>query len=76
MKSWVVVVHYFSTSTQEAEPGLQSEFQNIQGYTEKPCLEKPKKGKIRGEVPRMENIGKLTPEMLTINSEYIRVWDL
>jgi hypothetical protein len=24
------------------QPGLQSEFQNSQGYTEKPCLEKPK----------------------------------
>ena len=25
------------------QPGLQSEFQDIQGYTEKPCLKKPKK---------------------------------
>jgi hypothetical protein len=24
------------------QPGLQSEFQDVQGYTEKPCLEKPK----------------------------------
>jgi hypothetical protein len=24
------------------QPGLQSEFQNSQGYTEKPCLKKPK----------------------------------
>jgi hypothetical protein len=24
------------------EPSLQSEFQNSQGYTDKPCLEKPK----------------------------------
>jgi hypothetical protein len=24
------------------QPGLQSEFQDSQGYTEKPCLEKPK----------------------------------
>jgi hypothetical protein len=24
------------------QPGLQSEFQDIQGYTEKPCLKKPK----------------------------------
>jgi hypothetical protein len=23
------------------QPGLQSEFQDSQGYTEKPCLEKP-----------------------------------
>jgi hypothetical protein len=25
------------------QPGLQSEFQDSQSYTEKPCLEKPKK---------------------------------
>jgi hypothetical protein len=24
------------------QPGLQSKFQDSQGYTEKPCLEKPK----------------------------------
>jgi hypothetical protein len=28
------------------QPGLQSEFQDSQGYTEKPCLKKPKKKKI------------------------------
>ena len=35
----------FNPSTWEAEagqPGLQSEFQDSQGYTEKPCLKKPK----------------------------------
>jgi hypothetical protein len=25
------------------QPGLQTEFQDSQGYTEKPCLEKPQK---------------------------------
>jgi hypothetical protein len=44
-----VVALAFNPSTQEAEqvdfwvqgqPGLQSEFQNSQGYTEKSCLEK------------------------------------
>jgi hypothetical protein len=42
------VVHAFNSSTWEVEvdlwvwgqPGLQSEFQDIQGYTEKPCLRK------------------------------------
>jgi hypothetical protein len=29
------------------QPGLQSEFQDSQSYTEKPCLEKPKKKKKR-----------------------------
>jgi hypothetical protein len=47
-----VVAHAFNPSTWEAEaggfrgqPGLQSELQDSQGYTEKPCLEKPKKKK-------------------------------
>jgi hypothetical protein len=49
-----VVAQAFNPSTQEAQaggflssrqPGLQSEFQDSQGYTEKPCLEKPKKNK-------------------------------
>jgi hypothetical protein len=48
-----VVAHAFNPSTQEAEaggflssrpsPGLQSEFQDSQGYTEKPCLGKKKR---------------------------------
>jgi hypothetical protein len=46
----VVVAHIFNPSTQKAEegtslwvqdqPGLQSEFQASQGYTEKPVLNK------------------------------------
>jgi hypothetical protein len=28
------------------QPGLQSEFQDSQGYTEKPCLEKEKEKKL------------------------------
>ena len=50
-----MVIHAFNPSTWEAEagdlsqgqgqPGLQSEFQESQGYTEKTCLEKPKKKK-------------------------------
>jgi hypothetical protein len=43
-----MVAHAFNPSTREAEagrflssrPGLQSEFQDSQGYTEKPCLQK------------------------------------
>jgi hypothetical protein len=43
-----VVAHAFNPSTREAEAGgfrllgLQSEFQDSQGYTEKPCLKKQK----------------------------------
>ena len=45
------MTHAFSPSTWEAEagksrgrgqPDLQSEFQDSQGYTEKPCLDKNK----------------------------------
>jgi hypothetical protein len=50
--SQAVVAHALNPSTQEAEaggfrgqPGLQSEFQDSQGYTERPCLEKPKRKK-------------------------------
>ena len=57
-----MVAHAFNLSTWEAEaggflscrrgqPGLQSEFQVSQGYTEKPCLKKKKKKeKERNEV--------------------------
>jgi hypothetical protein len=48
-----VVAHAFNPSTWEAEAdgflSLQSEFQDSQGYTEKPCLEKPKKKKKKKE---------------------------
>jgi hypothetical protein len=32
------------------QPGLQSEFQDSQGYTEKPCLEKPKNQKEKEKI--------------------------
>jgi hypothetical protein len=34
------------------QPGLQSEFQDSQGYTEKPCLEKPKNKKKKKKKKR------------------------
>jgi hypothetical protein len=41
------------------QPGLQSEFQDSQGYTEKPCLKKPTKTeKKRKEKKRKEKKGK------------------
>jgi hypothetical protein len=52
--SRVVVVHAFNPSTREAEAGgflnsrpawSTSEFQDSQGYTEKPCLGRKKKKK-------------------------------
>ena len=57
--SRAVVAHPFNPSTWEAEAGgflssrpagLQSEFQDSQRYTEKPCLEKPKKLKIKSDL--------------------------
>jgi hypothetical protein len=75
-----VVAHAFYPSTREAEaggflssvggqPGLQSEFQDSQSYTEKPCLGKKKqkqkqtnkKKRNRANIgsPRKEKILKL-----------------
>ena len=40
---WAVVARVFNPSTQSrGKSGLQSEFQDSQGYAEKPCLEKQK----------------------------------
>jgi hypothetical protein len=55
-----VVAHAFNPSTQEAEaggflslqPGLQSEFQDSQGYTEKPCLKNKQTNKQTKKAPR------------------------
>jgi hypothetical protein len=54
----VVVAHAFNPSTWEAEAGgflslrpdgLQSEFQDSQGYTEKPCLKNKKQNKTKNK---------------------------
>jgi hypothetical protein len=39
------------------QSGLQSEFQDSQGYTEKPCLEKLKKEKEKKKKETQENTG-------------------
>jgi hypothetical protein len=53
-----VMAHAFNPSTREAEaadfwvlgqPGLQSEFQDSQGYTEKPCLKNKNKSKNKNK---------------------------
>ena len=46
------------------QPGLQSEFQDSLGYTEKPCLKKPKKKKKK----RNEK-GDITTEMEAIKKK-------
>jgi hypothetical protein len=65
-----VVTHAFNPSTWEAEaggflslgqPGLQSEFQDSQAYTEKPCLEKPQKqNKTKTQTNKQKVIFALT----------------
>jgi hypothetical protein len=66
------VAHTFSPSTWEAEaggvrgqPGLQSEFQDSQGYTEKPCFEKPKKKRPASDQEGPEPSGQSTRECVT-----------
>jgi hypothetical protein len=49
------------------QPGLQSEFQDSQGYTEKPCLKKPKKEKKKYE--QMDLV-----RVYCIISTFINVW--
>jgi hypothetical protein len=62
-----MVVHAFNLITREAEaggflslrPAWTTEFQDSQGYTEKPCLEKPKRKKRK----RKKNV-----------HEYVKYW--
>ena len=64
--SQAVVAHAFNPSTWEADfwvrgqPGLQNEFQDSQGYTKKPYLEKPKTNKQTNKQtkPGQEHDGK------------------
>jgi hypothetical protein len=66
--SQAVVAHAFNSSTWEAEAGrflslrpawsIQSEFQDRQGYTEKPCLEKEKKNRRRKRRRRWKEEGR------------------
>jgi hypothetical protein len=42
----------------QGQPSLQSEFQDSQGYTEKPCLERPKKKKKQKQKKNLPYIAK------------------
>ena len=51
-------------------PGLQSKFQDSQGYTEKPCLKKPKpkpnkKGVNKGPMRGLSGQRCLLPNLMT-----------
>jgi hypothetical protein len=47
-----MVAHAFNPGTREAEAGGFQEFQDSQGYTQKPCLEKQNKTKQKMWVPK------------------------
>jgi hypothetical protein len=53
------------------QPGLQSEFQDSQGYTEKPCLKKQKQKKTKQNKKKTNNNNKknLFPKIKTINHQ-------
>jgi hypothetical protein len=53
------VAHTFNPSTWEAEAG---EFQDSQGYTEKPCLEKTKQKKRKKNKQKDELVPNQRPE--------------
>ena len=46
----------------QGQSSLQSEFQDSQGYTEKPCLEKPKPGWRGGSVVKSTDCSSSGPE--------------
>ena len=68
-----MVAHAFNSSTLRqadfrapGQPGLQSEFQDSQGYTEKPCLKKKKKRqkKKKKKSSRLKERGLQRPKAL------------
>jgi hypothetical protein len=71
------VAHDFNPSTRrqrqadfwvQGQPGLQSEFQDSQGYTEKPCLEKPKTNK---QTNKQNVLTALTEDPSSVPSTHI-----
>jgi hypothetical protein len=74
-----MVAHAFNPSTREAEvvdfwvwgqPGLQSEFQDSQGYTEKPCLEKRERERERLKSREEEHLQAKKEEIIkTLSKE-------
>jgi hypothetical protein len=48
----------------QGQPGLQSEFQDSQGYTEKPCLKKKKKKKFNWHMVMLHKVEQLYNEYL------------
>jgi hypothetical protein len=72
-----VVAHAFNPSTLrqrqadfciQGQPGLQSEFQDSQSYTEKPCLQKKKKTKNKKQKTKNKKQKKNKPKKKNITS--------
>ena len=49
----------------QVQSGLQSEFQDSQGYTEKPCLEKPKSNQLTKHTTKKKTNTKTTTKIQT-----------
>jgi hypothetical protein len=67
LSTWEVEAGRFLISRVRGQTGLQSEFQDSQGYTEKPCLEKQNKNKQTNKPKPKQNKTKDKP---TKKSEY------
>jgi hypothetical protein len=52
----------------QGQPGLQSEFQDSQGYTEKPCLKKKKKKKTNKNKKKKEKKRKEISDTTNLGS--------
>ena len=72
-----MVAHVFNPSTQEAEAGrqgqprLQSEFQDNQDYTEKPCLEKQKQ---KNQPTKQTNKQKMSVRDWYLPMGWVSIW--
>jgi hypothetical protein len=61
------VAHAFNHSTWEAEAGRFFEFEDSQGYTEKPCLEKQNKTKTESHIiPNLDRDQPKTSGYITV----------
>jgi hypothetical protein len=54
------------------QPGLQSEFQDSQGYTEKPCLKKPKQSKTKTKQNKTKQ-NKMNEDVLNFAGKWMEL---
>ena len=60
----------------QGQPGLQSEFQDSQGYTEKPCLEKNKKQKTNKQTNKKQKTKTKKNWSFVFSDVILRLWIL